>query len=423
MKKLPLYKELIIAACLASLLIGIPIAIAYTCTATKAGNFSDTTVWSGCNSTYPHSGDAVVLASYVVTWDASAPATLGTFTSLNATAGETGQLGLDLSQSLCNSGCTLSATTITAGTKPSVGGVISVTGTTSNTLTINTGTNPNGLIGGSNSAAYGLNDNTTGTILFNGDATAGSNSTAYAIYDESTGNFTFTGNLYAATAIGFYNLTTGPVSIGNDSTITGVGTLNGFENHAAATITVGNGVTFTAGSGGGAGINNNTNGVINTGNNCTFTGGGNSTSYGFKNNSGALSFGTGCTFTGATGPGLYNSTSATIAIGNNCHIAGGNGGNLSFGVYNGGNGNITLGTGCILEQGSNAAAWTGAAPSWTTSLTNQFKFYIGSSYAQIANTYFPQQLPQGDIKSGVTSGTVTGNYTGSCTTPMACFGF
>ncbi len=120
-----------------------------TITATKAGNWSDTTVWD--LGRIPAAGDDVALAGYVIVWDTALtriPSTSGTLTSISST-GTAGQISLALDDAAFHGGAGLYATTITAGTKPTDYGILKVTGTTDHVLTLVCGTTVGqGIIGG-----------------------------------------------------------------------------------------------------------------------------------------------------------------------------------------------------------------------------------------------------------------------------------
>lgn len=197
---------------------------AFNCVANQAGNFSDPAIWSGCNSTYPQNGDSVALAGYVVTWDSGAGATLpatGAYTSLTST-GTAGQLALDLSSAFCNSGCALSVTTATAGTKPANAGIIYTSGSTANvlTLTITTAT------GGSATGATCINHNSIGAIHMTITNCNGSATNAAACFvNNSTGTFTFSGQFTGGG--GSTN------SHGGENTSTGTGTITGLVKAGA----------------------------------------------------------------------------------------------------------------------------------------------------------------------------------------------
>lgn len=236
MKKLIL---LIFALCF------IPIqAFAYTCTAVLTGNASNVLTWAGsCNSTTPQNGDTIDLNGYVVVWDSGAGATLpatGTFVKIYDATGGTGNMTLALGSSFCNSGCALSATTIQAGTKPTVTGLIQVTGTTSNVLTINTGLNANaaGIIGGTNTSAAAINLLGTGTITINGDVTGGTAINTYGVNNSAAGTVNITGNLVATAYTAFYNAGIGAVSVTGNITGGTALTAYGFNNLSTGTVNV-----------------------------------------------------------------------------------------------------------------------------------------------------------------------------------------
>jgi hypothetical protein len=215
MKKL--LSILIFILCFSSL------ANAATITATKAGNWSDTTVWD--LGRIPAAGDDVALAGYAIVWDSGAriPATSGTLTSITST-GTAGQITLDLSSAFCNSGCSLNATKIQAGAGKATWattGILLISGTTANVLTINTGTKPNGIVGGSGATGYPLtiNHQGTGTINVIGDIIGNNNTYGIGFINASTGAVNVTGNMYQD------DIGAGCRAFGNNST--GVVTVNG----------------------------------------------------------------------------------------------------------------------------------------------------------------------------------------------------
>ncbi len=59
---------------------------------------------------------------------------------------------------------------------------------------------------------------------------------------------------------------------------------------------------------------------------------------------------------------------------------------------------------------SNFTAYAGPNPAWVPPSTGFIKGYVGTGFAQAANTNFVQQLDAGNIKVGVTSGTATGTF-------------
>jgi hypothetical protein len=171
-----------------------------TITATKAGNWSDTSVWD--LGRVPQADDDVALSGYVIVWDTSItriPAT-GSLASISST-GTAGQISIALDDAAFHGGATLDVGTgnITAGTKPATSGLILITGTTDHVLNI-TGN----LVGGSNAGAYCVNHQGTGTINIVGNLTDSSTtSTGYAFNNGSTGTVNITGNLIGGAAGGF----------------------------------------------------------------------------------------------------------------------------------------------------------------------------------------------------------------------------
>ncbi|HHT9136805.1 MAG TPA: hypothetical protein ACFYEK_06100 [Candidatus Wunengus sp. YC60] len=230
-----------------------------TITATKAGNWSDTTVWDLAR--VPQADDDVALAGYVIVWDTALtriPAT-GTLTSITST-GTAGQISLALDDAAFHSGAGLYATTIQCGTAPATYGIIYVTGTTDHVLTIVTGSSPNGIVGGSNVNAFGIYNPGTGTINITGDLTGGSGANTPAIH--TAGSSTVVGNLFCGTGVsgssyGFYNNGTGTISITGNITAGNYLDDCGFYNNSTGVVSV--------------------NGII--------TGGGSITAYGFYNKS------------------------------------------------------------------------------------------------------------------------------------------
>lgn len=214
-----------------------------TIKATKAGNWSDTSVWD--LGRIPQADDDVALAGYVIVWDTSItriPAT-GTLTSISSTS-TAGQITLALDDVAFHGGASLYATTITAARKPATSGMILVTGTTDHVLTV-TGD----LINGDNSGAEALNNTGTGTVNIIGNITTSTvgSSTAYGVRNTSTGTINVTGNITAVNCVGLYNASTGAISV--DGIVTGGSNTNVSISYAAGIANVGNGeVTLSANS-------------------------------------------------------------------------------------------------------------------------------------------------------------------------------
>jgi hypothetical protein len=207
-----------------------------TITATKAGNWSDTSVWD--LGRVPQSGDDVALAGYVIVWDTSItriPAS-GSLASISST-GTAGQISIALNDAAFHSGATLDVGTgnITAGTKPTVFGLLLVTGATDHVLTI-TGN----IVGGSNANAFGLYASGSGSIILNGNATGGTGSYAQGIYADSSSPVTINGNTQggSANASGFRNGGTGAVSISGTCTGGSGSEAFGFWNSSTGAATI-----------------------------------------------------------------------------------------------------------------------------------------------------------------------------------------
>jgi hypothetical protein len=253
------------------------VAESATITATKAGNWSDTSVWD--LGRIPAAGDDVALAGYVIVWDTSLvriPSTSGTLTSISST-GTAGRITLALDNAAFHGGASLYATTITGGSYGgSPEGIISISGTTDHVLTITVGTDVgqgviggsttnyscgvyhNGtgtvniignIIGGSVSAAacQGFRNHSTGSVNVTGNLTAGSKGSAF--WNNGTGTVSITGNITASSSIGFDNNSTGVVTI-NNGIITGgsVKDVFGFYNRSTAKVTLGENVRLVQGS-------------------------------------------------------------------------------------------------------------------------------------------------------------------------------
>lgn len=171
-----------------------------TITATKAGNWSDTSVWD--LGRIPAADDDVALAGYVIVWDTAQtriPAS-GSLASISST-GTAGQISIALDDAAFHGGVTLDVGTgnITAGTKPATSGLILISGSTDHVLNI-TGN----LVGGSNAGAYCVNHQGTGTINIVGNLTDSSTtSTGYAFHNGSTATVNITGDLTGGAAGGY----------------------------------------------------------------------------------------------------------------------------------------------------------------------------------------------------------------------------
>jgi hypothetical protein len=203
-----------------------------TITATKAGNWSDTTVWNG--GVVPGDSDVADLYGYVIVMDIPTIPVSGTLSSIISPA-RAGQLTLAMSGANTYA---INATTITAGTK-SNGGIIQVSGAALSAVLNVTGS----IIGGTGYGSAGLQCSSTGTVNISGTVTGGSASVqaygvyilsgainisndvaggggvnSYGVYNASTGSVTITGNVTGGTvayAYGVYNTSTGAVTLNN----------------------------------------------------------------------------------------------------------------------------------------------------------------------------------------------------------------
>jgi len=217
-------------------------------TATKAGNWSDTTVWDLGH--VPTEGEDVALASYIVVWDVATiqriPATgsLGTIT-----AATTGTITMDISNAAClTSGtCQINFTTAAAGTEHLFQ---IITTATTNDVTFN-GTSitasvatssKNGihhiigggakaivnanLIGSSGSTGVGLRIGVAGALAtINGNITGGGSGVAYGVSN-------------AGSSTSIITINSGTITGGSWSTATGVFNQSG----SAAAVVVSAGV-------------------------------------------------------------------------------------------------------------------------------------------------------------------------------------
>lgn len=234
-----------------------PPADAGTCVASKAGNWSDVTVWgtscNGSTNAVPVANDDVQLAGYVITWDIGTvpviPATgsLGTIT----TTGTAGQISIALDDAAChgNEVCKITATAITAGTKPTNAGVIYITGSGSISDHI-LGVHAN-VTGGSNTSSYGVHNGSTGKVRITGTVNGGSSTSCNGLHNATTGTFEVQGAVTGGsgtTSVGVYNVSTGTGTVTGDVT-GGSGTgANGVYSGGAGSITfTGNLINGTGG--------------------------------------------------------------------------------------------------------------------------------------------------------------------------------
>ena len=329
-----------------------------TITATKAGNWSDTTVWD--LGRIPIAGDDVDLAGYAIEWDSSVsviPIT-GTLKSIKSGSNNDSAGYINVNLNNFNTDGILNSLFIHGSSVAT--GIININGTSSYSLTINAGKliDNDGIRGGSRNYSCGVYYNAQSPITINGDIIGGSSNDGglgddkggYGVYASFQSNvFTIVGDIYGTEKYG--------VMIDNSS----------------ANFSITGNIYSTYGN----------SGVFNSGTMTNFTIIGNiiaGNTPGFRNQSGSGSI---------TG----------IITGGNTISA--------YGVYNS-DYHITLGAGTCLAQGIQAGSWWGPSPIWTSSLTNRARFYTGTEFGQAANTDFPQQIPAGDIKSGIVSGTITG---------------
>ena len=166
-----------------------------TVKATKAGNWSDTTVWDG-DSHVPIDGDAVDLDGFIVAMDVERiPATSGTLLSLGSPA-KAGQLTIALdSATFHTSGAKIFATTITGGT---VAGFIKINDTTTTHVCTITGN----VLGGSATNARGISLETRGPVIINGNLTGGNGTRAHGLFDNiGSGNVTINGNINGGSGV------------------------------------------------------------------------------------------------------------------------------------------------------------------------------------------------------------------------------
>jgi hypothetical protein len=235
-----------------------------TITATKAGNWSDTSVWD--LTRVPQDGDDVALAGYIIVWDIAQtriPAT-GTLASISST-GTAGQVTLALFNDAFHDGAELNATNITAGTKPASAGIISfsTSNATTHVLTINTGKTPNGIFGGSNSGANAIYCAIEGAhLVINGDIGGGSYANAHTVNIMSGVVCTVTGDLYGGTSYAFIcgnSAAAGSLTINGNIT---AAASSGLHNSTTGAVTITGSIKGSDTAKGICGVNNNSTGTI-----------------------------------------------------------------------------------------------------------------------------------------------------------------
>lgn len=228
-----------------------------TITATKAGNWSDTSVWD--LGRIPAAGDDVALAGYDIVWDTALvriPSTSGTLTSITTT-GTDGTVTIALDDAAFHDGAGLYATTITAGAGPTSSGMIIITGTTDHVLTFVGGTSAGqGIIGGTaNNGSFGIYHNSTGTLNIQSRITGGSAANTHGVNIKLAGTTNITGDLYGGSGIsscGVLNSSTATVSITGDLYGGQGSTAAGILNNSTGQVTLYSGSKLTQGTKGAA---------------------------------------------------------------------------------------------------------------------------------------------------------------------------
>jgi hypothetical protein len=213
---------------------------------TTAGN------WTNCNGTYPQAGDNVDLLNVSLTWNYAAALVIpdtGSLGTITASSNGTGQLSIDLSDEACHGDetCKITATSITAGYKPTNAGMIYITGTGTISDHI-LGIHAN-LVGGGNSSAYAVNLSSTGAIHITGTVTGGTSTSAAGFFNGSTGTFVITGAVTggSSSSMGVYNTSTGTGTINGDVTGGTGARAYGVEGYGAGAVTLnGNLINATA---------------------------------------------------------------------------------------------------------------------------------------------------------------------------------
>jgi hypothetical protein len=221
-----------------------------TITATKAGNWSDTSVWD--LGRIPAAGDDVALAGYDIVWDTGItriPAT-GALTSISST-GTDGQITLALDAAEFHGGASLYCTTLNGnGSKPTTEGTLLITGTTDHVLTIVTGTGAGeGLIAGGAVSTSSVYHNGTGTVNVTGNITGGGGNSSMGFYNKSTAVGTVKVAITGGAGVngaGIYNSSTGSVSVAGSLTSGAAGP--GFTNASTGAVSI-NGGNISGGTG------------------------------------------------------------------------------------------------------------------------------------------------------------------------------
>ncbi|WP_020597879.1 hypothetical protein [Spirosoma panaciterrae] len=200
--------------------------------ATKAGNWSDTTVWN--TGALPGSGDDVFASGWAVTINQNISArSLNTYASGSASAGGgfTNAGGYTVSVTNGYNGGTTTCLTLGAlgcsvtgdSTGGPTGGAIGINVASSlvGTVTYVGNATANG------TASYGLQNLGTATVNMTGNATGSNNTTGTGVNNASTGTINMTGNAYGGTGNGAHGVNNGAGGIVN---VTGTATGGGFSN-------------------------------------------------------------------------------------------------------------------------------------------------------------------------------------------------
>jgi hypothetical protein len=166
-----------------------------TITAAKAGNWSDTSVWNG--GVVPGNGDTADLNNYAITMDITTIPASGSLLGItDSSVGGAGYITVAL-DTLGNSAINVNYSGATGIVpKKNTTGVIQVTGTTSNTLTV-TSNLKNGA-GANNSRSIYWNSTGKLVLIGNITGTAG-NSCTGIIALKAAGSFEMTGNISSLT--------------------------------------------------------------------------------------------------------------------------------------------------------------------------------------------------------------------------------
>lgn len=325
-----------------------------TVNATKAGNWSDATVWS--TGIVPVAGEDVSLVTYAVAMNVARIPATGTLLSLTATTGNV-TFAFDSAAKMAE----LNATTITGCSSGTLAELIKISGeSTGGILTIN-----GNVVGGSATSGRTVSHVGKSTIMINGSISGGSAGNNYGVLLQSTGPLIVNNGTndavspgHAAGTYGLYTVTAAPITIvghvvandhavaflvqgacaiditGNVTGGSGSAAFIGLNASEASAITVHGNVTGVTANG----IKNaHASGTVHvTGN---VTGGDATTGNGIENMSTGVITVDGNVL-GATGAGITNTLAAAVTIGGNV-TAGSNA--AAYGISNGTTGAITVG--------------------------------------------------------------------------------